>query len=87
MPGTRNDKDSDAGALFPPSFPGYCGHFGEGKPTSPTVPPLQHAGNLACSEQEALCHHPVRQGRGKEAKADGGGVTTGELREGLSGLW
>ena len=47
---------------------------------------MQHAGALACYEQEAPCHHPVRQGGGKEAYTAGGGGTTGEFGEGLLGL-
>ena len=50
------------------------------------VTPLQHAGALECSRWEAPFPHPVRQGDGKEAEVAGGGGTTGELREVLSGL-
>ena len=48
---------------------------------------MRHAGPLACSEQKAPCHRPVRQGGGAEEKVDRGGVTAGDIIEGLSGLW
>ena len=60
--------------------------FGEGKPTPPTVIPMRHAISVACTEQEAPCHRPVRQGGGKEAKTAGGGGAAGEFGEGLPGL-
>ena len=59
----------------------------EGNLPTPTVTPMPHDGNLACSEWEATCHRPVRQGSGAEEKVVGGGGTAGEIREGLSGLW
>ena len=31
---------------FSPACPGYCGHFGGGKPPPHTVPPLRHSGTL-----------------------------------------
>ena len=66
---------------------GYCGHFGGEKPPPPMVPLMQHSGPLVRSNQKAPCHHPVIQGGGTEEKEDRGGGTSGELLEGLSGLW
>ena len=51
------------------------------------VPPMRHAGLLACSEQEAPYHLPVGQEVRSEAKADGGGGIAGEIGEGLPVLW
>ena len=84
--GTIGNEDSIAGTLFPNAYLGYRGHFGGGKPPSPTVTPLKYSGPLTCSEQEAPCHLPVIQGGRKEVKASGGGGTVGEIGEGLSGL-
>ena len=86
LPMTPNDEDGNAGTFSPPACPGYCGHFGGWNPPPPTVPLIQHAGLLTCPEQEAPCHHPVRQGGRVETKAAGGRGTVGDLREGLSGL-
>ena len=44
---------------------------------------MRHAGALAYTEQIALCHSPVHQGRGsKEAAVSGGGIER-EHGEGL----
>ena len=50
------------------------------------MPPIRHVGTLACTEQEAPCHRPVRQGGGKEVQKVVRGGATGEFREGLPGL-
>ena len=47
---------------------------------------MQHAGALACTEQEAPCHRPVRQGSGKEAQTVRRGGVVGNFGEGLPGL-
>ena len=74
MPGTSGNEDGDAGSFYAPAFPGHHGHFGVGKPPPPTVPPIQHAGPLAYTEQKAPCHCTVRQGSGAiEAAVSGGG--------------
>ena len=70
--GTGGNEDGDAGSFLPPACPGYRHHCGGGKPPPPMVPPMQHAGSLACNEREAPCHRPVRQGGGEEAQAAGG---------------
>ena len=51
--GTSGDKDCKSGTFPSSAYPGYCVHFGGGKPTPPTVPPMKHAGTLSCSEREA----------------------------------
>ena len=86
LSGTSGNEDGDAGTFYSPACPGYCSHFGGGEPPPHMVPLMRHAGTLACSEREAPCHCPVRQGGGAEAKADGGGETAGDLGEGLLGL-
>ena len=50
-------------------------------------PPVQHAGDLAYTEQEAPFHHPVQQGSGEEMLMSGGGGYMGEYGEGLPGIW
>ena len=53
----------------------------------PMVPPMRHAGTLACVERKEPRHCTVRQGGGAEDKAVSGGGIEEELGEGLSGLW
>ena len=77
------DKDGDVGSL---ACQGYRNNFGGGKNTPPTVSLMQHAGALTCTEREAHCHCPVRQGGGKEALMVGGGGAAGDFGEGLPGL-
>ena len=87
MSGTRDNEDVDVGKKILMACPGYCGGLGGGKPPPPTVPPMRHAGALTCSEWEAPCHRPVRQGVGKDTNAADRGGNTGELGEGLSVIW
>ena len=86
MSGTSGDEDSDVSTLFSLACTEYYYQLGGGKPSAPMVPPMQHAGALACTEWETPCHLPVRQGVGKEAQATGGGGSTGEFGEGPPGL-
>ena len=86
MSGTSGDEDDNAGKIFPPACPGYRYNFGGGKPLPPTVPLLQNAGALACSEQEAPCHHPVRQGGGKDVKEAGIGGSAESLERAFKAL-
>ena len=71
------DEDGNAGIFLPPECPGYRHHFGVGTPPPPTVTPIQHAGDLLCTEIEAPFHCPVHQGGGKEAHTAGGGGAAG----------
>ena len=86
MSGTSGDEDDDAGTLYFLACPGYRYHFGGGKPPPPMVNPMQNAGSLACTEQEAPCHCPVCQGIRKEAQTAGIGGAAGEFIEGLPDL-
>ena len=87
MHGTSGNEDGDAGPFYAPACLEHRGHFGGGKPSPPTVPPMRYAGPLEYVEQEALCHCTVRQGGVAEDKAVRGGGIGGEPGEGLSGLW
>ena len=86
MSGTSGNKDGDAGTFFPPACPGYRHHSVGGKPPPPTVPPIQHAGAIVCTEQDSPCHIPVRQWGGKEEQTAGGRGAAGDFIEGLLGL-
>ena len=47
MPRTSGDEDGNAGTFSAPACPGHRGHFGGGKLSPPTVPPMRHSGPLA----------------------------------------
>ena len=87
MSGTGGNADGDAGSFISPAYLGYCHHIGREKPTPPTVPPMQHVGDLACTERETPRHHPVRQGGGEEAPTAGLGGSEEEYIEVFPGLW
>ena len=46
MTRTSGEKDDNAGTFYELTCPGRRGHFGGGKHTRTTVPPMQHAGPL-----------------------------------------
>ena len=45
------DTDSDADAFLQPACPGYRDHLGGGKPPTPKVLTMQHAGPMAGAQQ------------------------------------
>ena len=55
----------------------------EGKPPSPKVPTMLHAGPIEGIKRQATRHHAVQKGRGKEEALDGGGRVEGYHKEGL----
>ena len=68
MPRPSGDKDGDTGPFPTPACPGHRGHFGGGKPSPATVPPMRHAGPPACTEQKASCHCTVASRGGSEGE-------------------
>ena len=83
MTGPSSDEDGDAGSLTIPACPGHHGHYGGGKPPSPTVNPMRHTGPPAVTECQAPCHSSVCQRRGAKEAAASRGRAKGELGEGL----
>ena len=81
--GTGGNTDGNTGSFFSPEYPGHCHHIEGGKPPPFMVPPVQHAGVLESTEQEATLHRPVRQGGGYELPMDGGRGDVGERGESL----
>ena len=47
---TGGEEDGNVDPFLPPACPGYRHRFGGRKPTPPTVPPMQHAGDLTYTE-------------------------------------
>ena len=83
LPRPGRDKDGDADALFQLTFPGYCNHFGGGKPPPPTVPPIQNASPIEGTKRQGPRHRTVRKGSGTKEVSEGGGGVEGEHGEGL----
>ena len=54
--GKGSNTDGHVGPLTTPSFLGTRDHPGGGQPTPPTLPLVQHAGALECSERAAYYH-------------------------------
>ena len=79
----EDDADGDVGPLLPLACQGYHDYTGEGKPTSPTVPPVRHDGYLAGAERAASQHLSVHQGGIEKTEADGRRGAAGECAEGL----
>ena len=46
MPRPGRDKNGDTGALFQPACPGYRDHIGGGKPPTPKLLTMRHAGPM-----------------------------------------
>ena len=81
------DTDSDADAFLQPAYPGHRDHLGGGKPPTPKMITMQHAGTVEGTQQEAPCHRVVQDRGGAEEMADSGGRAEGQHGEGLRGLW
>ena len=67
---------------------GYQWHRAMGEPEeyyahAQILDAMRHDSSLACTEQEAPCHLPVRQGVGEETQKSERGESTGEFGEGL----
>ena len=80
------DTDSDADAFMQPAYPGHRNHFGGGKPPTPKLLTMQHAGTVEGTQQEVPCHRVVQERGGEEETADSVGRAEGQHGEGLQGL-
>ena len=78
--------DSDADAFMQRVCPGHRDHLGGGKPPTPKVLTMRHAGPMAGTQREAPHHRDVQERGGTEETADGGDRSEGQHREGLRGL-
>ena len=77
----------NTGPLPTPACLGYRDNTRGGKPSPPTVTPVQHAGALEESEQARYYHCSVRQRGRMEDMVNGGIGDARDHKEGLSGLW
>ena len=55
------DTDSDADAFMQPECPGHRDNLGGGKPTTPKVLTMRHAGTVAGTKQETPRHGNVQE--------------------------
>ena len=65
MKWTVGDAYYHEGALMTPARPGHHVNTVGGKPLPPTVPPVQHSGDVAVLEQIAQEHSIVQEGGGE----------------------
>ena len=86
LPSKGWDTDSNADAFLQPACPGHRDHFGRGKPPTPKVLTMLHAGPMAGTKRQVPRHHNVQERGGAEEKTDGGGRVAGQHVEGLRGL-
>ena len=77
------DKESDADAFLQPACPGHRDHLGGGKPPTPKVLTMQHAGPVAGTKQETPRHRNVQERGGTEETANGGDRAEVKHGEGL----
>ena len=82
---TGGDTDTNMGALTSPACTRHRNYIGGGKPTPPTMTPVQHTGPLASAERASSRHRLVRQRGGEEAPPNGRMRDVGECGEGLPG--
>ena len=87
MPGLSGDEGGNTGALPAPAFPQQRGYYGGGKPTPPTVLPMQHDGTPTGPERQAPGHGPVCHGGEAEEATSRRGRDEEELGAGLRGTW
>ena len=70
-----------------PACLGHRDHIGGGKPPTPKVLTMRHAGTVTGTQREAPCHRIVQERGGAEETADSGGRPEGKHGEGLLDLW
>ena len=73
-------------ALIQTACTGHHDHLGGGKPPTPNVMTMRHAGTVEGTQRRAPCHRVVQERGGVEETADSGGRSKGHHREGLRGL-
>ena len=80
------DTDSDADEFTKPACPGHRDNLGGGKPPTPKVLTMRHAGTVAGTKWEAPRHRDVQERGRTEETADSGDRAEGQHGEGLRGL-
>ena len=80
------DTDGNESAFLQPACLGHRGHLGGGKPPTPKVITMQHAGPVAGPQWEAPQHRNMQERGGTEETADSGVRTERKEGEGLRGL-
>ena len=67
--------------------PGHRGGIGVGKPPPPTLPSVQHDGEMLGSEWDTLAHRSMQEGGGAKETAPGRGGAKGGHLQGLQHIW
>ena len=69
------DTDSNEDAFLQPACPGHRDHLGGGKPPTPKVLTMRHAGPVAGHKWETSRYRDVQEWGGAEDTANGGDIT------------
>ena len=77
------DTDGDEDTFSQPACPGHCGHLGGGKPPTPKMLTMRHAGPTAGPKLEASQYRDVQEWGGAEETANGRDRTTRKYGDGL----
>ena len=83
MPRKGWDTESYADAFLQPACPGRLDHPGGGKPPTPKLLAMRHAGPVAGTKWETPRHSDVQERGGTEVTADGGDRPERKYGEGL----
>ena len=76
-------KDGNEYAFMSPACPGHRDHLGGGKPPTPKVLTMGHAGTMADPKWEASPYRDGQEWGGAEEKATGGDRSAGKHGDGL----
>ena len=83
VPRKGQDVDCNEVTFLAHTCTGRHDHIGGGKPPSPKVPKMQHAGPVAVPKREAQEYSDVQEWGGEDEAATGGDGNTGKHRDGL----
>ena len=83
LPGKGRDADSNEVAFLAQTCLGRRDHLGGGKPPTPKVLTMRHAGPVAILKRETQEHHDVQEWGREEDTANGGDRDTGKHGDGL----
>ena len=83
VPGKVRDTDGDEGAFLAPECPGCRDHLGGGKPPSPKITTMRHAGPVAVTAWTPHEHRDVQEWGEEEEAATGGDGGKGKHGDGL----
>ena len=82
LPRKGRDTNGNEGAFLAPACPGNHDHLGGGKPPTPKVLTMRHAGPVADHQWETSGDHDLQEWGGAEEAATGVDRAAGKYRDG-----